>query len=102
MYVVNRFNLSLLPNVCTIKSSNITESVACTMLKSSEILSNIKDVGIKEKIEKSIGKELTDGEVKGKYLKNDIIMVVTYYGPKRSKDEPINQGKLEYKLLVIE
>lgn len=102
MYVVNRINLGYLPNVCTIKSSNITEAVANTMLKSNEILSTIKDIGIKERVEQNIGKELTEGGVKGRYAKGDVIMIITYYGPKREKDGDISKGKLEYKVLVIE
>lgn len=102
MYVVNRINLGYLPNVCTIKSSNVTEAVANSMLKSNDLVSSIKDLGIIDKVVKNIGKELTEGNVKGKYVKGDIIMIITYYGPKREKDGDVSKGKLEYKVLVIE
>lgn len=102
MYVVSRVNLGLLPNVCTIKSSNIIEVIANSMLKNNELSVSIKDMGIKEKIERNIGKELIECSMKGRYVKGDIIMLITYYGPKREKDSDVTKGKLEYKVLVIE
>lgn len=102
MYVVDRVNLGLLPNVCTIKSSNIIEVIANNMLKNPELSVSIKDTGIKERLERNIGKELIECPMKGRYVKGDIIMLVTYYGPKREKNGDVTKGKLEYKVLAIE
>ena len=100
MYLTSRFFINYTPASCSVKKSSISEDVALMLIKKEEIKCVVKDTGILQKLEEKIGTQVIV-TVPKKYSKGDVILLVSYFGPKRKESEPITDGKLDYCLLTI-